>query len=43
MAKKAKENEHYDDVKNVAKGTVHAVAAVYDGCFEALCESKLNA
>lgn len=31
-------NKNYDDVKTVAKGTLHAVAAIYDGMFEALCK-----
>lgn len=35
---KIKSHKHYEDVVNVGKGTVHAVASVYDGCFEALCE-----
>jgi len=30
-------HKNYEDVKNVAKGTIHAVATVYDGMFEALC------
>jgi len=35
---KIKSHKNYEDAKNVTKGTVHAVAAVYDGLFEALCE-----
>lgn len=34
---KISSHKHFDDVKNVAKGTVHAVAAIYDGMFEGLC------
>lgn len=30
-------HKNYGDVKNVAKGTVHAFAAIYDGMFEGLC------
>lgn len=34
---KISSHKNYEDVKNVAKGTVHAMAAVYDGMFEGLC------
>lgn len=34
---KIKSHKNYDDAKNIAKGTVHALAAIYDGMFEGLC------
>lgn len=33
-----KKHKNYNDAKNIGQGAVHAVAAVYDGLFEALCE-----
>lgn len=29
-------HKNYSDVRNIAKGTVHALAAIYDGMFEGL-------
>jgi spartin len=36
-AKKVQEHKYYPDAKNIAIGTVHGVAAVYEGMFEAMC------
>ncbi|EAR94289.3 senescence-associated protein (macronuclear) [Tetrahymena thermophila SB210] len=35
--KKIKAHKNYEDAKNIAKGTVHVFAAIYDGMFEGLC------
>ena len=30
-------HKNYEDAKVIAKGGLHAIVAVYDGMFEALC------
>jgi hypothetical protein len=34
---KVKENKYYPDAKNIVIGTVHGLAAVYEGMYEAMC------
>src|SRR5438309_1065026 len=35
--KKVQDHKYYPDAKNIAIGTVHGVAAVYEGMYEAMC------